>query len=131
TAEEVAKLAGVSQSSVSRAFSPGSSISPRTREKVLVAARKLGYFPNELARNLITGKSRIIGVVVNHFDNQFYPQLIELLCRRLQLLGYQVLTFINKADSTEDVLSAVLPYRVHGLILVSIPLAPALEKVCA
>jgi DNA-binding LacI/PurR family transcriptional regulator len=98
---------------------------------VQAAARKLGYFPNEVARNLITGRSRIVGVVVNHFDNQFYPQLIELLCRRLQLLGYHVLTFVNKGDSTEDVVSAVLPYRVHGLVLVSIPLAAPLETVCA
>ena len=116
---------------MSRTFTLGSSVSPRTRERVQAAARSLGYFPNELARSLITGRSRIIGLVVNHFDSQFYPLLIELLCRRLQQLNYHVLTFINKGDNTDAVVSAILPYRVHGLVLVSVPLDVSLEKVCA
>ena len=58
TSLEVAKLAGVSQSAVSRVFTPGASVSKKTNEKVRKAASKLGYRPNILARSLITGKSR-------------------------------------------------------------------------
>ncbi|WP_226867037.1 LacI family DNA-binding transcriptional regulator [Enterobacter hormaechei] len=50
TSQQVAQLAGVSQSAVSRTFTPGASISPATREKVLKAARELGYRPNAIAR---------------------------------------------------------------------------------
>ena len=63
TSLEVAALAGVSQSAVSRVFTPGSSVSVKTAEKVRAAAAQLGYRPNVLARSLKSGKSRIIGLV--------------------------------------------------------------------
>ena len=60
TSLEVAALAGVSQSAVSRVFTPGSSVSKKTADKVLAAADQLGYRPNVLARAMKSGKSRII-----------------------------------------------------------------------
>ena len=63
TSLDVARLAGVSQSAVSRCFTPGASVSEPMRLKVQDAARKLGYQPNAHARSLITGRSRIIGLV--------------------------------------------------------------------
>ncbi len=94
TSVEVAKLAGVSQSAVSRVFTPGASSSKRTSEKVLKAAAKLGYRPNILARSLITGRTRIIGLVVAYLDNYFYPEAVELLSNALQKKGYHVLVFM-------------------------------------
>ena len=94
TSLEVAKLAGVSQSAVSRVFTPGASVANKTKEKVRSAASKLGYRPNILARSLITGKSRIIGLVVAHLDNYFYPEALELLSNALQKKGYHVLVFM-------------------------------------
>jgi len=64
TSAEVAKLAGVSQSAVSRVFTPGASASQTTIDKVRKAANDLGYRPNILARAMVSGRSRIIGVVV-------------------------------------------------------------------
>ena len=64
TSGDVAKLAQVSQSAVSRTFTPGASVSADTREKVLKAARELGYRPNALARAMISGKSRLISVSI-------------------------------------------------------------------
>ena len=61
TSSDVARLAGVSQSAVSRVFTPGGSASDLTRSRVMRAAEELGYRPNTLARAMITGKSRIIG----------------------------------------------------------------------
>ncbi|MCA3674787.1 MAG: LacI family DNA-binding transcriptional regulator, partial [Methylobacterium sp.] len=63
TSADVARLAGVSQSAVSRVFTPGASASPETAAKVRAAAERLGYRPNVLARAMITGRSRIIGLV--------------------------------------------------------------------
>ncbi|MEP6397539.1 MAG: LacI family DNA-binding transcriptional regulator, partial [Paracoccaceae bacterium] len=56
TSSQVAEKAGVSQSAVSRVFTPGASVSPKTAIKVREAAMELGYRPNVLARSLITGK---------------------------------------------------------------------------
>ena len=71
TSQDVARLAGVSQSAVSRVFTQGASASKATIAKVRDAAEQLGYRPNPLARAMITGKSRIIGLVVAYLHNQF------------------------------------------------------------
>ena len=91
TSLDVAKKAGVSQSAVSRVLTPGGSASKKTAEKVISAVNELGYRPNSLARSLITGKSRIIGLVVAYLNNRFYPEALEKLSNRLQKEGYQVL----------------------------------------
>ncbi len=62
-AEDVARLAGVSRSAVSRTFTPGASVSEKTRQKVLSAAETLGYQVNIIARTMITGSSNFIGIV--------------------------------------------------------------------
>lgn len=59
-AEDVARLAGVSRSAVSRTFTPGASVSEKTRQKVLSAAEALGYQVNIIARTMITGSSNFI-----------------------------------------------------------------------
>ncbi len=83
-AQDVADLAEVSQSAVSRTFTPGASVSEQTRRKVLAAAQKLGYRPNALARSLITRRSRIVALVMSYLENQFYPLVIERLSQKLQ-----------------------------------------------
>ena len=77
TSSQVAEHAGVSQSAVSRTFTPGASISPKTRAKVLASAKELGYRPNAIARSLITSRSRIIAVVMAYLENLFYPDVLE------------------------------------------------------
>src|SRR5579862_5622478 len=81
TAHDVARLAGVSQSAVSRAFTAGASIAPATRERIVEIARKVGYRPNNVARSLITRATRTIGVAIGYLDNQFYPMLLQALSR--------------------------------------------------
>ena len=97
TSQEVAERAGVSQSAVSRVFTPGASASARTVEKVRKAASELGYRPNSLARAMVSGKSRIIGLVVAYLQNQFYPEALEKLSSELQERGYHVLVFWRPA----------------------------------
>ena len=79
TSAQVAKLAGVSQSAVSRVFTPGASVSIKTTKKVKEAALSLGYRPNSIARAMVSGKSRMIGVVVAYLENQFYPEALARL----------------------------------------------------
>lgn len=125
TAFDVAKLAGVSQSAVSRVFTPGASASKRTIEKVLAAADKLGYRPNPLARAMITGRTRIIGLVVAYLENQFYPMALERLSRALQAKGYHILVFMaeNHTDQVTEVVKELIDYRVDGIITASVALS--------
>src|SRR6056297_2801147 len=94
TSADVAARAGVSQSVVSRVFTPGASASARTAEKVRKAAAELGYRPNVIARTMASGRSRIIGLVVAYLENYFYPEALEKLSKALQDRGYHVLMFM-------------------------------------
>ena len=132
TSLEVAKLAGVSQSAVSRVFTPGASASKKTGAKVRKAAKELGYRPNILARSLITGRSRIIGLVVAHLDNYFYPEALELISNALQKKGYHVLVFMASKTSgnIDDVVDEILDYQVDGIILASVAMSSKLASRC-
>ncbi len=132
TSNDVAKRAGVSQSAVSRVFTPGASASKDTIEKVRRAAIELGYRPNVLARSLITGKSRIIGLVVAYLENYFYPEMVERLSVALQAKGYHVLVFMasQAVGDVEEVLQEILDYQVDGLVLASVSMSSALAEQC-
>ena len=132
TSIDVAKEAGVSQSAVSRVFSQSGSASPSTVQKVHEAADKLGYRPNVLARSLITGKSRIIGVIVAYLENQFYPEALEKLSHELQKKGYHVLVFLasNNQSEIDDVVREILDYQVDGIVVASASLSSSLSAQC-
>jgi len=132
TSLQVAERAGVSQSAVSRVFTPGASASPKTVEKVKAAAEALGYRPNMMARAMITGKSRIIGLVVAYLDNQFYPLALERLSNALQAQGYHILVFTatNDADQVAQVMQELIDYQVDGIITASVAISSTLTKRC-
>lgn len=132
TSFDVARLAGVSQSAVSRVFTPGASASQQTSDKVREAATKLGYRPNSLARAMVSGRSRIIGLVVAYLDNQFYPDALEKLSARLQGLGYHVLVFLTKRTQGDitNVIEEILDYQVDGIIAASVALSSDLSDRC-
>lgn len=133
TSQDVARLAGVSQSAVSRVFTPGASASKATIAKVRAAAEQLGYRPNPLARAMITGKSRIIGLVVAYLDNQFYPLALERLSNALQAKGYHILVFTasNSQDGIERVVQDLMDYQVDGIITASVAMSSNLTERCA
>ncbi|MEJ8563112.1 LacI family DNA-binding transcriptional regulator [Yoonia sp. GPGPB17] len=133
TSLQVAERAGVSQSAVSRVFTPGASASAKTVEKVRKAAVELGYRPNMMARAMITGKSRIIGLVVAYLDNQFYPLALQLLSNALQEKGYHILVFTasNSQGAAEEVMQELLDYQVDGIITASVGMTNDLTQRCA
>ena len=132
TSMQVALKAGVSQSAVSRVFTPGGSVSEKTREKVMRAANSLGYSPNVLARAMTTGRSQIIGLVVAYLDNQFYPEAIERLAVALQEQGYHALVFMATPTigETDDVMRQLLDYQVDGIVLASVSMSSSLARKC-
>jgi DNA-binding LacI/PurR family transcriptional regulator len=133
TSAQVAALAGVSQSAVSRVFTPGASASKKTVEKVRAAAEELGYRPNALARGLITGRTRMIGLIVAYLDNQFYPVALELLSRALQEKGYHILVFMaeNATEKVAQVMGELMDYQVDGIITASVAMSNDLTSRCA
>ena len=128
TSIDVARLADVSQSAVSRTFTPGASVSDTTRAKVLEASGKLGYRPNATARTLSTRLSRIIAVVVSNLQNQFYPVVIEELSKRLQSHDYHVLLFITDSENADELLVELMRYQVDGIVMASTQLSSALAQ---
>lgn len=132
TSVDVARLAGVSQSAVSRYFTPGASVSAKMAEKIRIAAEELSYRPNVLARAMITGRSRIIGLVVYHFENQFNPEAVEKLSVALQENGYHVLLFMATptVGDVAPVLQEILDYQVDGIIMVSVSVSSTLSDRC-
>ena len=131
TSFDVARLAQVSQSAVSRTFTAGASVSEATRSRVMAAAQKLGYRPNAHARSLITGRSRIIGLVLSYLENLFYPVALQRLAERLQRDGYHVLLFVNQNPNADDLVTEILQYHVDGIVLAATTLSSALARNCA
>lgn len=120
TAADVAKLAGVSQPTVSRALADNPLVSPKTRRLVQEAARKLGYRPNAIARSLTLQRSGLIAVVCGSMDNPFYWDILRETNERLQSLDLQVLLFsVGPNDSFDGIIQKVLQYQVDGLIVLS------------
>ncbi len=118
TSYDVARQAGVSQSAVSRCFKQGASVAPRTREKILAAARDLNYYPNAIAQGLITRRSNLVAIIISNLTNLYYPEVLAELTQRLSAKGIRVLLFSLAAESdVDEVLDQVWRYRVDGAIV--------------
>lgn len=125
TLNDVAALAGVSPSAVSRTFTEGASVSRKTREKVEKAARELGYAPSALASALSTGRTKLIGLVSNNFHNPIFLQVFDLFTRLLQDRGLRPL-LVNLSGDTDPAqsLRMLKQYSVDGVIVASSTLRP-------
>ena len=120
TSYDVARLAGVSQSAVSRCFKPGASVSKKMREKVMLAAKELNYQPNAIARGLITRRSNLIAVLVSSQMNFYYPEVLFQLTDRFSKHGMRVLLFtINEEADVEEAINQVWQYQADGVISAS------------
>ncbi|MEM6710697.1 MAG: LacI family DNA-binding transcriptional regulator [Pseudomonadota bacterium] len=131
TSIDVALAAGVSQSAVSRTFTPGASVAQETRERVQEAAHRLGYRPNAIARSLITRRSHMIGMAVSYLNNHFYPELVQGISAFCQQRGYHVLLFtVGEGDAANRQLQRALDYQIDGLILASVSLSSEIAERC-
>ncbi|WP_197056490.1 MULTISPECIES: LacI family DNA-binding transcriptional regulator [Luteibacter] len=118
TARDVAEAAGVSISAVSRTFTPGASVSARTRERVTEAATRLGYRPNHLARSLMTGRTELIGLVSNHFANPTFMEVFDLFTRELQARGLRpLLANLGEDEDGRAAIDMVRQYNVDAVLI--------------
>ena len=120
TCYDVARRAGVSQSSVSRSFRPEGVVSRTTRARVLAAANELGYHPNAFAQGLITRRSNLVAILLANITNLTYPEMLAGLTRRLSQRGMRALLFTTEGNAVPgDVLEQMWRFRVDGAISVA------------
>lgn len=121
TSYDVAELAGVSQSAVSRAFSEDGSVSRKMRDRILAAANELGYRPNPIARSLGRGQSGLIGMIINRHSQQSYADALTGITEILRESGGGVLLQVVDADSLADEsIATLLDYQVDAIICSSV-----------
>jgi LacI family transcriptional regulator, repressor for deo operon, udp, cdd, tsx, nupC, and nupG len=126
--DEVARVAGVSTATVSRALSGAGHVSPTTRERVRRAARELGYVVSSSASGLATGRTRNVGVVIPFLNRWFFSSVLEGAESTLLTHGYD-LTLYNLqggGDERQTVFEHfLLRKRVDAVIAVSLELTPS------
>lgn len=121
SAQDVARVAGVSRSAVSRAFTPGASIADDTRRKVMAAAETLGYQVNDLARGLLANKSRLVGLVATKPELGFRTHLAAALTKALIARG-SIPLMINTGQTPDELLAAqraLFGHRAEATIILS------------
>jgi len=119
TLADIAREAGTSPSTASRALSGRGYVSPAVRERLLDAAERLGYVANASARTLKQRTSRVVGVVVSDLGNQFYALLASGIEESLRRAGYQMVLLADNSESAEELAAArtFLAMRAAGVIM--------------
>jgi LacI family transcriptional regulator len=119
TLADIAREAGTSPSTASRALSGRGYVSAGARARLLAAADRLGYVPNASARTLKQRTSRVVGVVVTDLGNQFYANLAVGIEETLRAAHYQMLLLTDNSESAEELagVRALIAMRAAGVIL--------------
>lgn len=116
---DVAKVAGVSPITVSRALNQPERVSEKARAKVAAAVEKTGYLPNMLAGSLATQSSRLVALIVPTIANPIFAETVRAITETLEQAGYQTLLGLSGYSEAQeqDLLEAILCRRPDGIIL--------------
>jgi DNA-binding LacI/PurR family transcriptional regulator len=119
TVDYIAKRLGVSAMTVSRALNNKPNVDKKTREKILVAAKKLGYTPNHIARSLTLRKTNTIGVVVPEIAHSFFPEVIRGIEDASYAANYHLILTHSAEDYTreQDAIQTLESKRVDGMLI--------------
>jgi len=118
--KEVAKLARVSTATVSHVINKTRFVSDDTKRRVLSAIERVGYTPNIHARNLASGQSRTLGLIISDITNPFFPDLVKSIQERALELGYVIVLNTNY-DPERDAryVQRLLELRVRGVMILT------------
>ena len=121
TIKDVAKLAGVSISTVSRVMNESKPVSPESRRKVLDAIKKLDFKPNELARSLVMRKSNMIGVIVKDIGISYMAQIVRGIEEIGRMYNYDILLSSTYGDLEVEhkIVDFMCTKQVEGIIMIS------------
>lgn len=130
---DVARAAGVSLATASRALAAPALVQSETRERILAAAARLGYVPHGAARALASRRSRTIGAVVPTLDNPIFAASTQALQRRIAGEGYTLILGSHDydLDAEAKVVAALIERGVDGLVLVGLDHSPELYRLVA
>lgn len=119
TIKDIAKVLGISKSTVSRALTEHSDVNPATRERIIALARQLQYQPNAIALNLKQQCTHTIGVMIPETANSFFSKVVSGIQKTANLAGYHVMVCqSNECYTTEkNTLHSLLATRVDGLLI--------------
>lgn len=130
SSSDVAKRAGVSQTTVSRVFRHGDSVSMKVRDRVMNAANELNYHPSVIARSLSQNSTKIICIINSRFGDDFYGRALGYFTSGLQAHGYTTLLLNLSGGDMEDTLPIALRYQVDGIIITTSTLSSKLVESC-
>ena len=121
TIKDIAKIAGVSYATVSRALSDSPEISKETRARIKEICEREGYRPNTLARSLISNRTNVLGLIVPDISNAFYSEVAFSIETYARKRGYNVMLCNSLYDDhqVEDLFNFLLGHQVDGIILCS------------
>lgn len=119
--KDVAKLAGVSTATVSHVINKTRFVKPETKRKVLDAIENAAYTPNIHARNLASGQSRTLGLIISDITNPFFPDLVKSIQEKALGLGYEVLVLNTNYEPERDVVyvQRLLELQVRGVMILT------------
>lgn len=120
TIKDVARLAGVSISTVSRVINDSKPVSPEARKKVLKIIEETGYKPNDVARSLVTKKSYLIGVIINNLANTYVADIVRGIEEIGKMYDYDILlcsSYFSK-DAQQKYIQLLNRKQAEGIILV-------------
>ncbi len=119
TLRDVSEASGVSEMTVSRVLRNRGDVSPQTREKVLEAARALGYVPNKIAGALASQRVNLVGVVIPSLSNMVFPEVMTGISEVLEGTGLQPVVGVTNylPDREEKVIYEMLSWRPSGMIV--------------
>ena len=119
TTTDLARLCGVSLGTIDRAFRNRPGIKAETRERILTMARDYGYKPNLVARNLKTGRTNEIGLVVHDLENEFFAQLVNAIQETAWKHQYFLQIAVSRRDETRErtALEHMAERNVDGILL--------------
>lgn len=121
TIKDIAKVAGVSHTTVSRALREHPAISDKTTHRIKQLAAELGYVPSAAARGLKTSRSQVLGVIVRRIVDPFFAEVLQGIEDVLHAAGYSLFLAASHRDSAREqkVLQAMGERRVDGVIISS------------
>lgn len=121
TIKDVAKMAEVSISTVSRVINDSKPVSPEARRRVLNAIEVLGYKPNEIARSLVTKKSNLIGIIVDDIGNSYVAQVVRGIEEVGRMYKYDIVLCSSYGDEETELrfIQLLMQKQVEGIIIVS------------
>lgn len=130
TLQDVARSAGLSPMTVSRALNAPQLVREATLAKVMEAVQITGYIPNMLAGGLASNRSRLIAVVVPQINNNMFTDVIQALSDELAVRGYHMLLCVAgyEAQNEEAIVAALLSRKPDGIVLTGIHHTPPLKK---